>query len=1126
MKYFAIFIGILFGFSSFAQVDGTLSKLTELNLVKDTIYIEQISISPFHFKILDADKKLIPKKDYQVDFAKAELIINSKKYTYIYVFYDLLPDFLTKTYQRFDSKLIVPDDSDLSKAYRLTQAKKVNNFKPFEGLNSSGSLSRTINIGTNQNAGLASNFDLQLSGKLSKDLSLRASISDNNIALQQGAFSQRLNEFDNVFIELFTDTWRIKAGDIDLTNSDTHFLKFDKKVSGMALNAMINKGKSSIQTSGAVVKGQFAQFKFTGLEGNQGPYRITGPSGQPFVLIVAGSERVFVNGISLKRGENNDYVMDYGAAQLTFNTTYPINANMRIVVEYQFTDRNYTRFVTYDSYRFSADKLSFESYFYNENDAKNQPVQLNISPAQQAILAQSGDLQTNMVVPSAVPAVYDVNKVLYKKTDLNGQAIFEVSNNPLDSLFEVTFSFVGNHQGDYILTKSTTNGRVFEYIAPLNSIKQGDYSPVRPLIAPEKLQVAVLKTSYNPNKKSKIVSEFAFSNIDKNLFSSLQDGDNKGLATKILYDQIWIDKKWQLSTKLNYEFNSTNFKSVERYQNVEFARDWNLISANGKQNLIDFGTSLSNKNTRFNYQFQQLKFSTQFKGTKHHLESQFNFKNFETQFETSYLSSESNSQKGDFFKWYSNAIKRFNKVYTSLKISIESNNQKDFITNKRSPLSHQFKDIGLTWGLGDSTKVFIKLGMTYRITDSLHNEKMQKVSTSKTYFIDSRLIKNNKANLSLYTNYRTVANQFFADEVSLNARLVYAQKLFNDGLNLNTVYETSSGSLAQQAFTYIQVDNGQGFYTWNDYNDNGIQELNEFEVAVFKDQANYVRLFLPNINFLKTNLNKFSQSLLVNPSSWQKGVKNWLSHFVNQSFILIENNKLKSGNSFNLNPFDISNVDVIGLQFSLRNSLYFNRGLQHYSTTYTFTKAKNNTNLITGSQQNFNQIHNLLLVHKLSQNWVLDFQSEIGKNHNESVSFVNRNYQLNETKVFPKLKYLYNKNTTFEVNYTFENLKNKLSGSESLITHNFGMQWQYNGKQKLSAQSAFNILNNNFKGNSNSPVAYQMLKGLQPGTNVTWSAILQKQLSNSLDFNLSYFGRKSINSKAIHAGSVQLKVNF
>ncbi|PIR14853.1 MAG: hypothetical protein COV50_00350, partial [Flavobacteriales bacterium CG11_big_fil_rev_8_21_14_0_20_35_7] len=147
-----------------------------------------------------------------------------------------------------------------------------------------------------------------------------------------------------------------------------------------------------------------------GLEGNQGPYRITGPSGQPFVLIVAGSERVFVNGIPLKRGENNDYVMDYGAAQLTFNTTYPINANMRIVVEYQFTDRNYTRFITYDSYQFTADKLSFGSYFYNENDAKNQPVQLNISPAQQAILAQSGDLQTNMVVPSAVPAVYDVNK--------------------------------------------------------------------------------------------------------------------------------------------------------------------------------------------------------------------------------------------------------------------------------------------------------------------------------------------------------------------------------------------------------------------------------------------------------------------------------------------------------------------------------------------------------------------------------------------------------------------------------------------------------------------------------------------------------------------------------------------
>ena len=34
--------------------------------------------------------------------------------------------------------------------------------------------------------------------------------------------------------------------------------------------------------------------------------------------------------------------------------------------------------------------------------------------------------------------------------------------------------------------------------------------------------------------------------------------------------------------------------------------------------------------------------------------------------------------------------------------------------------------------------------------------------------------------------------------------------------------------------------------------------------------------------------------------------------------------------------------------------------------------------------------------------------------------------------------------------------------------------------------AAFNVLNINYKGNSNSTIGYEMLEGLQPGTNFTW----------------------------------------
>ena len=72
----------------------------------------------------------------------------------------------------------------------------------------------------------------------------------------------------------------------------------------------------------------------------------------------------------------------------------------------------------------------------------------------------------------------------------------------------------------------------------------------------------------------------------------------------------------------------------------------------------------------------------------------------------------------------------------------------------------------------------------------------------------------------------------------------------------------------------------------------------------------------------------------------------------------------------------------------------------------------------------------------------------------------------------------------------------------------------------------FNFYQNAYEGNPNTPVAYQMLEGLQPGKNFTWSLLAQKKLTKFLDLNLNYFGRKTETSKTIHTGSIQLKAYF
>ncbi len=79
-------------------------------------------------------------------------------------------------------------------------------------------------------------------------------------------------------------------------------------------------------------------------------------------------------------------------------------------------------------------------------------------------------------------------------------------------------------------------------------------------------------------------------------------------------------------------------------------------------------------------------------------------------------------------------------------------------------------------------------------------------------------------------------------------------------------------------------------------------------------------------------------------------------------------------------------------------------------------------------------------------------------------------------------------------------------------------------KQLLSGE--FNVFSNTFKGNPNTPVGYQMMEGLQPGKNFTWSLLAQKKLTKFLDLNFNYFGRKTETSKTIHTGTIQLKAYF
>ncbi len=1134
MQKIVFLAGFLLCFlSSFAQETLQSYPTKKIAFSKDTISIEKFSLNNSFFEIKDKSGKVIDTSFYKVNFQKGTLVFTKEINTSdsLVVRYSKFPDFLTKTYSIFDDDKMVSNE-----AGKLVVFKKEKNtkFKPFDGLNTSGSITRGITIGNNQNTVVNSNLDLQITGKISDKVSLRASIQDSNIPLQEGGYSQKLDEFDQIFIELFSDKWNIRAGDLFLENRKSAFLNFNKKVQGLSTRFSFGtpEKKTEVVAAGALVRGQYARSAFTGQEGNQGPYKLRGNNNELYVLVISGSERVYVNGILKTRGENNDYIIDYNAGEIIFTSLFPITSEMRINVEYQYTDRNFTRFITYGGISHERENWQIGGYVYSESDVKNQPLQQNLSSEQIAILQNAGDAISLMNGPSAYLDTYSENKILYKKILVGAAEVFEYSNNPSDELYNVRFSLVGTNQGNYVLVNNQAVGKIYEYRAPIGGIQQGNYDPIIRLIAPTKIQMATVLGKYNPSEKTLLDFEVALSNSDQNLYSSKDDNNNKGVAGKLNGKQRLFDGKTKIDVFANYQFIQDNFKPIERLYNIEFNRDWNITSTLlGNQSFLSSGLDFNfNNKGKALYQFENLNFGDAFSGNKHTLSGRYATQNWMIWSNSSVMKSDSELSNSSFARSQNRSSYKLGKNWVGATVNLEDNSEKLKTTNTFSALSQRFIEYGAFVGRGDSTKVFVELGFLQRQNDSLQNNRIERVNHSNSYYLKSQLIKTEKSNLSVFLNYRTLKYEAanLKDEPSLNSRILYSDRYFGQLIQITTAYETSSGTIAQQEFTYLQVAPGQGVYMWNDYNSNGIQELQEFEIAPYPDLAIYVRVFLPNQVFVRTHQNKFSQSVNLNFNQWQneKGFKKFASHFYNQTSFLIDRKIRRNGANFDLNPFSNEEEALIGLNTNFRNSLFFNRGKQHHSTTYSFLFNESQNLLSVGSVSAKNLSHQLQYQHLVQKSWLFNFSGNTILTKSNSENYVNRNFEIESFLIAPKIGYLFSKNASWNIFYEFQQKENQIGALERLTQTRFGTTFTYNSDKGFSMNGEFSMYNNSYDGNALSAVGFQMLEGLQPGKNQTWRLLLQKNLTQFLDININYQGRNSESSKTIHTGNVQLRAFF
>ncbi len=1117
----------------------------------DSLLIDSLSIVPKTFSIAN-----VPDSAYRLDFIRSVLYWRARppKDT-IMITYRVFPYRLNQPTQHINYDSIVKSNFLVPFEYGNNDFSRNRGVFDFGTLRATGSFGRQISFGNSQDAVVNSSLNLQLQGILGDSIEIQAAITDNNIPIQPDGNTQQLNQFDQVYLQFRKKGWQLNLGDIDLRQNKSYFLNFYKRLQGVSFqtaNKISKSVTSNTLVSGSIAKGKFNRNVFQGLEGNQGPYRLTGANNEVFFIVLAGTERVFIDGQLMQRGEDQDYVINYNTAEVTFTPRRMITKDSRIQVEFEYADRNFLNANLYLSQELQLGKklkLSFGAF--NNNDAKNSAINQVLDNKQKQFLASIGDSIQNALYPSAILDTFAAGKILYQKIYVNNgnatDSFYQYSKDSTVALYNLAFANVGAGKGNYVPDFNGANGKVYKFIAPVNGNKQGRYEPVTILITPKKQQIVNFGIDYSITENTKLKTELAMSNTDVNTFSKLGKSGDIGFAAKFQLSnakKFHTQKDLQLNTGLDYEYVQDRFKPLERIRNVEFTRDWGLplLTTPATEHIFKTSAQLQNKdNQSYSYTFINYNRSDHYNGFQNVVTQRSGWRGWQFNNMLSVTNFNTLNDKGAFFRPvidFSKLLKSLNNYKIGFNYSLQQNIVKNKLTDTLTPNTFYFSTYTVYLKSNESKRNKYGINFFTRTDKYPVGGKVVKGDQSVNLNFRSELLKNPRHQFILDATFRSLKadSTIKPGQKSDKTILGRAEYLVNEWKGLltgNALYEVGAGQEQKRDYAYLQVPAGQGQYVWIDYNHDGIQQLNEFELAAFPDQATFIRIYTPTNQFIKSNYITFNYSFNLNPRAMlnkagMKGMKKIVSLTNLQSSLQVNKKSIASGN-FEFNPFKygLNDTALITLSTTLLNTFSFNR----ISTKWGFDLSNlrnNGKSLLTyGYESRKQNDWNLKFRWNLSRSFTFTTISRKGLLALYTPSFGNRNYQLSIYSVEPKLDFIQGTVFRFSTGYKIDTRKDlPVYGGEKATSNSINFESKYNVLQNSSISGKFTLNNISYNYPTNTTVSYVMLDGLLPGKNYIWSLSFTKRLLNNLELNFQYDGRKPGTAKTVHIGRASLNALF
>jgi len=1074
-------------------------------------------------KIFLQDSLLSAKIDYQIDYLNGRITFlrNMAPGTKLKISYQIIPFQLSKTY--FHRKIAFQVDSTQKVIPGVRIAAATTTPAPQSTLQKNGSIVRGISLGTNQGLKVESGLRMNISGKIADKVEVVAALTDQTTPIQPEGNTQTLNEIDKVFVQMKSEHFNATMGDYQLSFGGSEFAQYQRKLQGAMGTA--DYDRFDVTLSGAVSKGQYTSNNIQGLEGNQGPYQLRSESGAIDIIVLAGTEKVWIDGELMTRGENNDYIIEYSIGQITFTRKRLITADSRITVDFQYSDLKFKRNL-YGLQTTSAlwdDRVKIDLRLLHESDDKDNPLDFTLSEENIARLQTAGDNPDSAYI-SGVRYVGEKKGYYVQIDSLDIQFYRYVGADSGD--YNLAFSYVGAGKGDY---NSIGFGN-YQYVGA----GQGSYAPVIFLKPAQRHDLADISLQLKPLPDLTFSGEFASSRFDQNTYSGNDDADNIGLAAvtsfsyhpeKIVLRDINLGK---FSLQGKYREVGSQFRYIDRSDDIEKNRKWdseNVTTVAEKIHELKMEYQPHN-NIQFKLGYGDIAKDTYFNSNRWEAATDMALIKL-PQFH--YRIEQIDSKNDRLFKdnrWLRQSGSVDYQLWKLRPFFSYTGEHKQEVY--QDTLTSGFKYDDLTSGL--TLNNFKKLTTTFSFgkRDDWDYEQNQLILNSQALTYKSQWQYAGGQSFSATIDYIHRDKKFTAADQSDTrtdlGELQINHSLLNRAITANWNYQISNTQVAKKERVYFKVTAGEGNYRYNDQTD-------EYEPDDLGDYVLRIRQtaeFVPVVE-LRASVHLQFKAQALFPKKDLKNWRKWLSVIATDTYIRVEENT-EEKDVWSIYRLDLSKFQRAGTTIygnnTLRQDLYIYQNNRDFSVRLRYeTKDQVNYQYIDqGTISKFDEF-SMRIIRRLSNK----FSAQIDRSQQSKVyRFTNRSNKTIEIN-----------DLSFDLSYRPRQvlefaLKSKLAFKKDIAIapatkateYSLAPQANYSflGKGKLHLEFEWTAVAASPKDRV---IPYELTGINRAGTTRRWSIGLNYNISRYVMATLNYNGRSEPDQPdTIHISRAEMRAYF